>query len=309
MLITKALDNFTLAMIADRRSDRTVEWYVDMLSKVNANVIDYLVFHDVTMLEAVDTQMLREYIVWLKDQRGVRIQQPLSEATINSYIRACHRFFAWCADEYQVKNPMNRIAFPKDTPQRPKAIDLADLQAMLDECKDDYWGIRNRAMMLFLFDTGARVGGLIGLQREDVELYGRHATVTEKGNKTRRVRFSQITSEALEAWLALRFETGYEGLYVFYSYPERQRLTTDGVRVILSKLGKLARVQGRVNPHSFRHAFAREYVLSGGDLATLSVLMGHKLPQTTINSYARFTEQELAERYDQFAPTNRLKGK
>jgi integrase/recombinase XerD len=257
----------------------------------------------------VTTQDLREYIAWLRDQTHAKSGEKLSDSTVNSYIRGLHRFFAWCADEYACPNPMKRIAFPKEKPMKPKAIDLDDLKAMLAECKEDFRGIRNRAMMLFLIDTGCRVGGLVGLNREDVDLSARYATVTEKGNKTRRVRFSQSTSEALQAWLALRFETGYEGLYVFYSYPECQQLTTDGVRVILSKLGKLARVQGRVNPHSFRHAFAREYLIAGGDLATLSLLMGHTLPQTTVNSYARFTEQELAERFDQFAPTNRLKGK
>ena len=63
--------------------------------------------------------------------------------------------------------------------------------------------VRDRAVILMLFDTGCRVGGLCGLRVSDVDLERRRAVVTELGGKVRIVFFREETAEALEAWLAV----------------------------------------------------------------------------------------------------------
>ena len=62
---------------------------------------------------------------------------------------------------------------------------------------------------------------------------------------------------------------------------------------MLRKLKVKAGVTGRVNPHSFRHGFAREYLRSGGNLSTLSKLMGHEDVTVTASFYGVFAEDEL----------------
>ena len=57
-----------------------------------------------------------------------------------------------------------------------------------------------------------------------------------------------------------------------------------------------------MNPHSFRHAFAREYLLRGGDLASLSRLMGHASVEVTASFYAVFLVSELQEKHAKFSP-------
>jgi hypothetical protein len=77
---------------------------------------------------------------------------------------------------------------------------------------------------------------------------------------------------------------------------------------MLKRRAKRAGVQGRVNPHAFRHAFAREHIKNGGDLATLSQLMGHASVEITKANYAIFTMQELQEKHRRHSPVMRLLG-
>jgi len=70
----------------------------------------------------------------------------------------------------------------------------------------------------------------------------------------------------------------------------------------LKRLKEAAGVRGRVNPHAFRHGYAREYIRNGGDLATLSRLMGHSDSAVTSWYYAVFETRELASSHDKYSP-------
>ena len=75
---------------------------------------------------------------------------------------------------------------------------------------------------------------------------------------------------------------------------------------MLRRYKRRAGLQGRVNPHAFRHAFAREYILNGGDLASLSDFMGHTQIAVTKQFYAVFLAEELRAKHDAFYPVSRL---
>lgn len=65
---------------------------------------------------------------------------------------------------------------------------------------------------------------------------------------------------------------------------------------------KRAGVSGRVNPHAFRHNFARAYLQSGGDLVTLTPLLGHVDVNVTAAYYAVFSSDELAAMQEKHSP-------
>ena len=83
-------------------------------------------------------------------------------------------------------------------------------------------------------------------------------------------------------------------------------LTLSGLYGILKRTAERAGVEGRFNPHSIRHAFARQCLLNGLDLATLSRLMGHTSIGVTTDFYAVFTPIEQADRHKQFSPIHNL---
>lgn len=86
----------------------------------------------------------------------------------------------------------------------------------------------------------------------------------------------------------------------------RGALTPNSVLQALRRRAAQAGVTGPVNPHAFRHAFARHFLLDGGDLGTLSELMGHESMEITKDYYAIFTMRELQEKHQRHSPVARL---
>lgn len=300
--LARALESFELAVTADGVGSKTIAWYIWLLNDSPHALIPWLTGQGVGRIEAVSTDDLRRYIVWLRAQPNTRSGAQQSADTIAGYIRALHRFFGWCAAEYALADPMARIAFPKQTEQRPKAIDLHDIVAMFNSCGEGPLGFRDRAILAFLLDTGCRAAGLCGLETGQMDIERHRAMVVEKGDRARMVVWTARTGELLKAWDVWRAPVRP----FFYNLRTYQPLTPAGLRNIIRAIARRAGVEGRVNPHSFRHAFAREYILNGGDLATLSRLMGHRQVSTTVGFYAVFTNDELAQRHEQFSPMKEL---
>jgi integrase len=95
---------------------------------------------------------------------------------------------------------------------------------------------RDRALLLFLADTGCRVGGLVGLTLSDLKVRRRWALVTEKFDKSRLVFFPEVTAEALRDWLRVRLEWDIGGDWVFLSHHGGGQLTVYGVNQLMGQL-------------------------------------------------------------------------
>ncbi len=192
MLLSEAIEALCIATKADGRSPRTVDSYREKLS----HLLAYLGDMSVTSITVND---LRRYLAdqWDKD---------LSRFTVGGRVRSFKRLFNWLVIEGEIDaSPAQRIVTPNPDPQEIKAVDPDDLAAMLGTCNSESdLDQRDKAIMLTLIDSGARVQGLAGIRIANLDLDNRCATVTEKGSKTRLVAFTQPTVEALKAWLEVR---------------------------------------------------------------------------------------------------------
>lgn len=289
MKLKAALDEFIVAGRADGLAKATLRWYTSLLTPLAA--------HFQVDLESVTARALREYIVSLRE-RG------LAESSVASHVTALHAFFGWISREYGLENPMRNIKRAKRPNLTPKAIDPKDFVKLLAATGDDPAGVRDRAILCFLADTGCRLGGLVKLKLENLQIAQRRAIVTEKGNKARVVVFTRYTARLLRNWLGVRMSPNDR---VFISMTKGTPLTESGVHQVLKRLKRRSGVRGRVNPHSFRHNFARSYLQNGGDLATLARLLGHQDINTTTNFYALFTQDELAELHEKFSPMHNMR--
>lgn len=171
---------------------------------------------------------------------------------------------------------------------------------------DDLVKLRNTVIILLMIDAGIRLSELVNLTVDDIDLQRRVAMLNGKGSKVRPVVFGITTAEILERYLSLhsKFAQCDKLLINTRTYTA---LKTSGVHSMLNRLKKKAGVTGRVNPHSFRHAFAREYLKNGGDVSILSTLMGHSDVNTTRNFYAVFKTDELADLHLKYSPIDHLK--
>jgi len=269
-------------------------------------------------VNAITTDDLRRFISGLMDRSTLYPEHPqhkereghLSPFTIESHVRSVRRLFNWLEEEGRIEiNPMRRIKTPKPRRREPKGITEQDLLALLRTTEEGTLiDLRDRAMMLFLADTGCRAGGLVGLRVQDVDIEAGLAAVTEKRGKTRLVPFIEPTGEALRAWLAVRPQDKGPWVFIGLASHSRGALTPNSVLQAIKRRAERAGVTGTVNPHAFRHTFARQFLLSGGDLATLSELMGHESVEVTKDYYAIFTVRELQEMHRRHSPVRQLLG-
>lgn len=290
--LTEAFGAFIMACTADGLRPPTIKWYRAMLKPF----VDQF---GVARLDMISVLVMRQFVVDLR-------QSGRSPITVADHLTAMRRFWAFSALEYSIPDPMTKIrssARPKPT---VKAISPDDLRALFLACPDTPIGARDRAILIVLADTGIRAGGLITLTTEDIDFARRRLIVTEKGGRARIVPFTVYTSSLISRWLARRpIKAREKGDRVFCTVTG-DPLTYWGLKELFKRLGKRAGVEGRHNPHSLRHFAAREYLRQGGDLATLSTLLGHADVTTTANHYAIFTGDEIASRHDDHSPLKTL---
>jgi site-specific recombinase XerD len=316
LTIDLAVREFLLACRADGLSPATVRTYRGVLTPLAARL------HDRT-LDAISVRDMREHIIALRERttryrnsgRGdnkhmTEIPGGLSAESIRKHIRTLRRFFKWCCIEYKLArrdNPMRGIRMPGRTQREPKAVSLDTLQALLAVCDEaDVMGLRDKTMICFLCDTGCRASGMLTLKVEDLQLAEGYAVVEEKGRKRRMVPFSPLTGKLLYEWLARRPVVSE---FVFTSLSRQFNgtpMTVYGLNIMLKRRKKQAGITGRVNPHSFRHGFARQYLMNGGDLATLRQILGHSDVSVTAMHYAIFQDLELRKAHEKFSPLRNL---
>jgi integrase/recombinase XerD len=307
MKLSEAVEVFLDAKMADGLALTTIGWYRQRLTRLTRYLDD-------CDLGAVDAMSLRRFLVSLRAQKVLYQQHPyreqeereLSPATRNGYVRAMRTFFRWLTKEGCLgENPVENIKLPRLPRTPPKDVTPETLAALLRATAGDSPGqLRDRALILFLADTGCRVGGLVGLRRRDLDLGERVAVVTEKGDKSRPVMFMATTAHALKAYLNGR---GIDSEWVFPSLKTGERMAATSVNHILARVRARAGLDGeRCNPHAFRHAFARQYILNGGDLATLSDILGHADITVTKSFYSKFQFRELQAKHRQYSPVAAL---
>ena len=152
-------------------------------------------------------------------------------------------------------------------------------------------GIRNRMILILLYDTGVRVQELVDLKVSDLQLQANNPfiTVTGKGGKTRSVPLMDKTVSHLREYLK-RFhghlEQDTESLFYTMRSDVPHKLSTDAVAVMLKNYGKVARktcsdVPERVHPHLFRHTRATDLYKAGMPLSYVAEFLGHVNVNTT----------------------------
>lgn len=182
------------------------------------------------------------------------------------------------------ENIAKRLKKPNLERGEPKAATVEDIRAVLEALSfNQRWGLepmasiaRDRAIILFLVDTGCRVGGLCSITNERLDLADYRAIVHEKGKggrKPRLVFFSEATKAAVEDWLHYHptwLEKGPETpLFVgLFTDHHGVWLSPTGVYQLMVRRAKSAGLRGRFTPHALRHSAAREWLRNGADLAT-----------------------------------------
>jgi integrase/recombinase XerC len=205
-------------------------------------------------------------------------------------------------------NPATGVASPRVPRTLPRDLTVDEMFALLEGVAgDEPAAIRDRALLELLYATGLRVGELVSLDLENVDLPRGMVRVLGKGGKERIVPFGRKASGALRGWLdasaGLRARAGAAADAVFLNL-RGGRLTDRSVRRVLDRRLREAAIHARVSPHALRHSFATHLLGAGADLRAIQELLGHASLATT-QRYTHVSADALMRVYDKAHPRAR----
>lgn len=212
-----------------------------------------------------------------------------NKRTLNRKLASVNAFFDFCYKHHFVEEK-TKIRSAKIPKLLPKFLSFIQIQNALELIDRSTWiGLRDYALLLFLYASGARITEALSLGREDIEgewLHIRHA----KGDKERIVPLAKKARSAIEIYLeAIPFES--EDIWCNYKGERLSRISA--YKISQKYLG--------VSPHVLRHSYATSLITGGADLRVVQELLGHaSLLSTQI--YTHVQKQALKETVEVFHP-------
>lgn len=223
---------------------------------------------------------MRQY---LNDYESTRCR---SKTTIDNIRRIMSSFFSWLEDEdYIIKSPVRRIHRVKTAEVAKVTLNDEELETLRDACKNE----RDLAVVDLLASTGMRIGELVRLDIDDVNIQERECIVTGKGNKQRPVYFDARAKLHIVKYLESRTDNN-PALFVSLG-SKASRITIGGMELRLRNIGKRAGVS-HVHPHKFRRTLATHAIDKGMPIEQVQKLLGHAKIDTTMH-YAMVSQNNV----------------
>ena len=278
-----ANDEFLKMFLAAKRiegcSDRTISYY--------QTTVKHLLSKTETSVRKITTEEMREYL------SNYQKRNDCSNVTIDNVRRNISSFFSWLEEEdYILKSPMRRIHKIKTKTVVKSTISDEGIELLRDNCKEK----RDLAIIDLLYSTGIRVGELVNLNIEDIDLEGRECVVYGKGDKERRVYFDAKAKVHLKEYIETRRDNN-EALFVTLDAPH-DRLKISGVEIRLRKLGRELNLE-RIHPHRFRRSMATRAIDKGMPIEQVQKILGHSQIDTTMQ-YAMVNQNNVKSAHQKF---------
>ena len=260
-------------------SKRTIQYY-----KVT---IEHLLKNLHHPIRKITTEMMRGYLV---DYQKIN---NCGKTTVDNIRRNISSFFSWLEEEdYILKSPMKRIHKIKTKTVVNSVISDEGIEKLRDYCTES----RDLAIIDLLYSTGIRVGELVNLNIDDIDLEGRECVVYGKGNKERRVYFDAKAKVHLKRYMEERQDNN-EALFVTLDYPYN-RLKISGVEIRLRALGRKLNLE-RIHPHKFRRTMATRAIDKGMPIEQVQKILGHSQIDTTMQ-YAMVNQANVKSSHQKY---------
>lgn len=247
---------------------------------------------------------------------------PNSIARTMAAVRGAHAF--WVSALIVPTDPAAPVTPPKNVKRLPKAVSVEDIQRLLAvPDRETATGLRNRAMLEFLYATGARVSEMLNADIDDVHFEG---TLTDedgnqitlpgyvrlfgKGNKERLVPIGSYAQKAIQDYLVRArpsLVAHGKGTAALFVNGRGGRLGRQGAWLILKEVAEAAGLSSDFSPHSMRHSFATHLLQGGADIRVVQELLGHASIATT-QVYTKVTPEGLMEVYRMAHPRAHERG-
>ncbi len=289
------LPTLAAAFLLDRKAQNLTKKTLDFYRMNLQTFITWCDSQAVKTIDQLTPELLRGFFIALTE-RGHKA------GGVHAFYRTVRAFLRWYAVEFEPtdwRDPLRKVKPPKVDIEPLEPVSLETIRAMLDTCtRGKFTGERDRAILLFLLDTGVRAGELLALDKQDVDVLTGDVLIRKsKSRKPRSVFIGRSARRALRAYLKL-CEPG-KALFVT---DEGERLHMNGLRQILLRRAKRAGVPAP-SLHSFRRAFALAMNRAGVDLLTIARLLGHS-DMSILERYIKQTSEDLRGSHERGSPVD-----
>lgn len=273
------LEMFLAAKQIEGCSERTINYY--------RVTVEHLLSQTDTSVRKITTEEIREYLA------NYQKRNNCSNVTVDNIRRNISSFFSWLEEEdYILKSPMKRIHKIKTKTIVKSVISDEGIERLRDNCVSK----RDLAIIDLLYSTGIRVGELVNLNIEDIDLDGRECVVYGKGDKERRVYFDAKAKVHLRDYIESR-EDNNNALFVTLDAPH-DRLKISGVEIRLRQLGRRLELD-KIHPHKFRRSMATRAIDKGMPIEQVQKILGHSQIDTTMQ-YAMVNQNNVKTSHQKY---------
>lgn len=218
-------------------------------------------------------------------------------------VRGLHKF--WALEGLAGADPASDVHPPMAGKRLPKAISVDEVTRILEATGSDTpTGLRDRALLEFLYSTGARISEAVGLDVDDVSVPAEPdgpavVRLFGKGSKERLVPLGSYAAKAIDAYLVRGrpvLAAKGAGTPALFLNARGGQISRQSAWTILKTAAEKANIAKDVSPHTLRHSFATHLLEGGADVRVVQELLGHA-SVTTTQVYTLVTAETLREVY------------
>ncbi len=278
-------------------------------------------------LKIITHDFFKEFEEYLKDRFKIEIVDQVGRNEVREFLGSLWRyeyqeksiarklsslksFFKYLVrKDILSKNPVYTVRTPKSArglKKLPSYLDLPETLALIKSPdQSSILSLRDRAILELLYGTGIRASELVGLNLEDLNIYGEEIKVRGKGRKERIIPLGRHAKKALLEYIeAIKHQAPSSKLQApLFLNRFGNRLTTRSLQRIVKKYIKISLKDTKVksSPHILRHTFATHLVERGANLRAVQELLGHASLSTT-QLYSHMSLKRLKEIYKRSHP-------
>ncbi len=223
-------------------------------------------------------------------------------------VRGLHRFA--CREGLTATDPATGVKPPTPPRRLPKAITVEQVAALLEASSADPSprSVRDRALLEFLYGTGARISEAVGLDVDDLDRSAGLVRLDGKGGTQRVVPVGSFATRAIASYLTRgrpELARAGRGSPALFLNARGGRLSRQSGWTALRTAAARAGLPDGLSPHVLRHSFATHLLDGGADVRVVQELLGHA-SVTTTQVYTLVTIDRLREVYATAHPRARL---
>jgi integrase/recombinase XerD len=284
--LNDAYEDFILSRKAEQCSPATLEFYKYTAGKF----VSWMEQQGMNSPQEVGARHVREFLALL-------ISRGKSDNTIHDNARAIKSLLRFWHGENYIDAPVT-FAMPKVAKKRLPCLSAEELQTIIKACTS----LRDKAIVLFMGDTGLRRSEVIELNWCDVNMSSGLVMVRRgKGGAARSTVVGALARRELLAYRRTIKNTS-EDAPLFQSRTG-ERLTGWGLRLVFKRLSKRTGIQ--VSPHAMRRTFVILSLRGDMDILHLQAMLGHSSLEM-VRHYAQLMDEDLVREHKAHSPIDNI---